>query len=71
MELELEADDPLVHADRVHLSNVVFNLVDNAIKYADGDLLLSISSAQTTEGVELRFKDNGIGIAEGAFRQGI
>ena len=64
VELELEADDPLVHADRVHLSNVVFNLVDNAIKYADGDLLLSISSAQTTEGVELRFKDNGIGIAK-------
>jgi two-component system phosphate regulon sensor histidine kinase PhoR len=48
----------------VHLSNVVFNLVDNAIKYADGDLVLSISSAQTTDGVELRFKDNGIGIAK-------
>ena len=64
VELELEAEEPLVHADRVHLSNVVFNLVDNAIKYADGDLVLSISSAQTTEGVELRFKDNGIGIAK-------
>ena len=64
VELELEAEEPLVHADRVHLSNVVFNLVDNAIKYADGDLVLSISSAQTTDGVELRFKDNGIGIAK-------
>lgn len=64
VELELEAEDPLVHADRVHLSNVVINLVDNAIKYADGDLVLAISSAQTTEGVELRFKDNGIGIAK-------
>ena len=62
--LELEANEPLVHADRVHLSNVVFNLVDNAIKYADGDLVLSISSTQTTDGVELRFKDNGIGIAK-------
>ena len=64
VELELDAEEPLVHADRVHLSNVVFNLVDNAIKYADGDLVLSISSAQTTDGVELRFKDNGIGIAK-------
>lgn len=64
VELELEAEEPLVHADRVHLSNVVFNLVDNAIKYADGDLVLLISSAQTTDGVELRFKDNGIGIAK-------
>jgi two-component system phosphate regulon sensor histidine kinase PhoR len=64
VELELEAEEPLVHADRVHLSNVVFNLVDNAIKYADGDLVLSISSVQTTDGVELRFKDNGIGIGK-------
>ena len=64
VELELEAEEPLVHADRVHLSNVVFNLVDNATKYADGDLVLSISSAQTTDGVELRFKDNGIGIGK-------
>jgi two-component system phosphate regulon sensor histidine kinase PhoR len=61
---ELEAEDPLVHGDKVHLSNVVFNLVDNALKYADGDLLLTISSTQTTEGVELRFSDNGIGIAK-------
>ena len=64
VELELEAEDPFVHVDRVHLSNVVFNLVDNAIKYANGHLLLSISSTQTTEGVELRFTDNGIGIAK-------
>ena len=64
VDLELEAEEPLVHADRVHLSNVVFNLVDNAIKYADEDLVLLISSAQTTDGVELRFKDNGIGIAK-------
>ena len=39
-------------------------LVDNAIKYADGDLRLTISSVQTTDGVELRFSDNGMGIAK-------
>lgn len=64
VELELEAEEPMVHGDKVHLSNVVFNLVDNAIKYADGDLRLTISSVQTTDGVELRFSDNGIGIAK-------
>lgn len=64
VELELEAEDPMVFADRIHLSNVVFNLVDNALKYARGELLLQISSRQTTDGVELRFKDNGIGIAK-------
>ena len=40
---------------------MVFNLVDNGIKYADGDLV--VIQVQTTDGVELRFKDNGIGIA--------
>ena len=64
VQLELEAEDPLVFADKIHLSNVVFNLIDNAIKYADGELLLQISSRQTTDGVELRFQDNGIGIAK-------
>ncbi len=64
VQLELEAEDPLVFGDRIHLGNVVFNLVDNAIKYADGDLLLHISSHQATDEVELRFKDNGIGISK-------
>ena len=64
VQLELEAEDPLVFADKIHLSNVVFNLIDNAVKYADGELLLQISSRQTTDGVELRFQDNGIGIAK-------
>ena len=30
---KLEATDPVVKGDRTHLTNVVFNLVDNAIKY--------------------------------------
>ena len=64
VDLELDADSALVYADRTHLSNVVFNLIDNALKYADGDLRLKISSRETTEGVELRFQDNGIGIAK-------
>ncbi|MBL6866258.1 MAG: hypothetical protein ISQ97_04070 [Flavobacteriales bacterium] len=62
--LELDAESALIFADRTHLSNVVFNLVDNALKYADGNLLLKITSQQTTDGVELRFQDNGIGIAK-------
>ncbi|MDA1336427.1 MAG: HAMP domain-containing sensor histidine kinase [Bacteroidetes bacterium] len=63
-QLELEAENPLVFGDRVHLTNVVFNLIDNAIKYAKGELILTISSRQTTDGVELRFQDNGIGISK-------
>jgi two-component system phosphate regulon sensor histidine kinase PhoR len=64
VDLELDADSALIFADRTHLSNVVFNLIDNSLKYANGALLLKISSRETTDGVELRFQDNGIGIAK-------
>lgn len=61
-ELDLTAADPVITADRLHFTNILFNLADNAIKYAarpivtfhtreqKGDLLISI-------------KDNGPGIA--------
>ena len=62
--LHLEANDPVVEADKIHLTNLVFNLIDNALKYATESPLLTISSHQATDGIELRFKDNGIGIAK-------
>ena len=42
----------------------MYNLVDNALKYTPKDLLLRISSRQSMQGVEIRFADNGIGIAK-------
>lgn len=62
VELNLSATDPILSADRIHLTNVVYNLMDNALKYADGEALIEISSRNTPAGVEFRFKDNGIGI---------
>jgi two-component system phosphate regulon sensor histidine kinase PhoR len=62
VELQLEAQDPIIHGDRIHLANLVYNLIDNAIKYTPQSLLLRISSRQSLQGLELRFADNGIGI---------
>jgi two-component system phosphate regulon sensor histidine kinase PhoR len=64
VELQLEALDPILQGDRIHLANLVYNLVDNALKYTPKDLLLRISSRQSMQGVEIRFADNGIGIAK-------
>lgn len=58
----LEATDPVCEVDRIHFTNIVYNLIDNALKYSKGEPLLTISSRQVTNGVELRFQDNGIGI---------
>ena len=64
VELHLDASNPLIEADRIHFTNVIFNLVDNALKYSSGDPMLTISTIQATDGLELRFQDNGIGIGK-------
>lgn len=62
VELQLEAPDPVIQGDRIHLANLVYNLIDNALKYTPQSLLLKISSRQSMQGLEIRFADNGIGI---------
>ena len=61
---QLEAEDPIVFADEMHLTNVVFNLMDNAVKYRRPDVQLQLSVRTWNEGGRLLIcvADNGIGI---------
>ncbi|WP_300805814.1 HAMP domain-containing sensor histidine kinase [uncultured Duncaniella sp.] len=52
------ADNIVVEADKTHLANVLNNLIDNAIKYSDESVEISISCDNN----ELSVRDNGIGI---------
>lgn len=47
-----------IEADRTHLSNIVNNLIDNAIKYSGDSVIISISGNER----EISVADNGIGI---------
>jgi len=60
--LRLEADSATVLGDRMHLSNAVFNLLDNAVKYGRAGSAIEIRTSR--HGMELRLsvKDHGIGI---------
>ncbi len=61
--LNLNATSTIIKADRLHLTNVLFNLADNAIKYNQSDLiLLTIKTQMNKSFLELHFIDNGIGI---------
>ena len=51
-----------IHADEVHFSNVVFNLLDNAIKYSNQSLVIEINSKNDANMFVLQVKDNGIGM---------
>lgn len=56
------ADNPVIHVDNVHFTNMISNLVDNAIKYSGEQPLISISTMNRNEKLIIRVKDNGIGI---------
>ena len=51
-----------VSGDPVHLTNIFYNLIDNAIKYSGTGLEMDIRCQCDTETVTLQFKDNGPGI---------
>ncbi|MBP3943389.1 HAMP domain-containing histidine kinase [Sphingobacteriaceae bacterium WQ 2009] len=58
-------ESPIVlQADEDHLKNVISNLLDNAIKYADDKVLISIAVEEQPETVKIVFKDNGHGISK-------
>lgn len=51
-------ENTTIEADRAHFANVLNNLIDNAIKYSDESVEISISGDNN----ELSVRDNGIGI---------
>ena len=61
---QLEATNCLINADKVHLTNIIFNLIDNAIKYTKDSPSIVISTKDAANGIEIMVKDNGIGISK-------
>jgi len=62
--VDLEAVDSTVYVDEVHFTNMVFNLMDNAVKYRNPEGPLNINVKTWNENDKLLFsiEDNGIGI---------
>lgn len=60
----MDATDSIVEADEMHLTNVVFNLMDNAVKYRHPErpLVLRISTLSDEHHLTVVVEDNGIGI---------
>lgn len=61
----LEADDAYVRVDEMQFTNVIFNLLDNAVKYMDQDREPALEIATRNipgDNLEIRIADNGIGI---------
>jgi two-component system phosphate regulon sensor histidine kinase PhoR len=59
----IQKGDTNLQADRLHLMSVVFNLLDNALKYGKEHPIIEIALEGGNDSVQLRVSDNGIGIA--------
>lgn len=62
MEIELEAIKHLVQGDLVHLTNVFYNLIDNACKYCEDKPIIQVKTFNDKHGFNISISDNGIGI---------
>lgn len=55
--------DFIINADRLHVTSVIYNLFDNALKYSKGNQRIQVELASMTNEIILSVADQGIGIA--------
>ncbi|MDB5273458.1 MAG: sensor histidine kinase [Chitinophagaceae bacterium] len=62
--ITFQIEQPLspIAADPLHLFNVIYNLIDNAIKYSKGEVRITLSTFHKKRGVEFQISDQGIGL---------
>ncbi len=71
IESELKATNSAIFADEMHITNVIFNLMDNAVKYKrpDADLQLTVKTWNEPGKLMISIQDNGIGIKKENLKQ--
>jgi two-component system phosphate regulon sensor histidine kinase PhoR len=64
LEIDLDAENDEVFGDRVHLTNVITNLLDNAIKYSQQKPDITVSTGIENGCLAISVADRGIGISK-------
>ena len=64
IELRLNSTISEINADEVHISNILKNLIDNAIKYSKKDPKIIISTVLKGNDMHITINDNGMGISK-------
>ena len=60
----LKATNPIITADKLHLSNIIYNLLDNAVKYCNERPEITIEISEVEGKIILKIEDKGIGIVK-------
>lgn len=61
--LELHAQESFLNVDKLHFTNVICNLLDNALKYNHGKPWITIATRNLNGHLQISVSDNGIGIS--------
>ncbi|MCF0056572.1 sensor histidine kinase KdpD [Dyadobacter sp. CY356] len=64
IDLEFEAVNEIISCDELHISNVLNNLVDNAIKYSPEKLHLKVRTENENNGISIAITDHGLGMSK-------
>ena len=60
---KLDAADPIIVADELHVTNLMNNLLDNALKYNDKEMpMIEVSTINRNHQLQIRVRDNGMGM---------
>jgi two-component system phosphate regulon sensor histidine kinase PhoR len=62
VKLHTEGTNFIVDADKLHITSVIYNLLDNALKYSRESPVIDVSLKSSPEHLEFSVSDNGIGI---------
>ncbi len=62
----LNAEKSTIQADVVHITNVLYNLLDNAIKYSSDNPVVSVDTSNENNHLIITISDRGIGISKEA-----
>lgn len=69
IQLHLHTNKPIILADKHHFTNILYNLIDNSLKYCNTIPRIHISTQNHKKGVLLQIEDNGIGIEKKYWKQ--
>lgn len=62
LEVHLDAQQDMIMADEVHFTNLVNNLLDNAVKYSKESLVIKLQTSNSGDSLKIKIDDNGIGM---------
>lgn len=64
LDFDFKASQHVIEADKVHLTNIFYNLLDNAVKYTPKLPKIKVWTEEKENGILISVKDNGIGMSK-------